>query len=125
MPELQEIGPARQRGIPALLVLLGITFAMAGIGAAITMPQLPSWYAELAKPGFAPPSWAFSPAWAILNLASAAAAWLVWRSGSMWCSSLSQPAVDDSLPSAWSGLSWPAARSCCRLSPLPCSPRGA
>ena len=78
MPELQEIGPARQRGIPALLVLLGITFAMAGIGAAITMPQLPSWYAELAKPGFAPPSWAFSPAWAILNLASAAAAWLVW-----------------------------------------------
>ena len=70
MPELLEIGPARQRGIPALLVLLGITFAMAGIGAAITMPQLPSWYAKLAKPCFAPPSWAFGPDWAILYLAS-------------------------------------------------------
>jgi translocator protein len=52
--------------------------ALAGaLGSLATSPNIPTWYAGLAKPGFTPPNWAFPAAWTILYLMMAAAVWRV------------------------------------------------
>lgn len=37
------------------------------------------WYERLRKPSWRPPNWLFPPAWAVLYVLMAVAAWLVWR----------------------------------------------
>jgi len=39
------------------------------------------WYASLLKPAWNPPAWVFGPAWTVLYVSMAVAAWLVWREG--------------------------------------------
>jgi benzodiazapine receptor len=43
----------------------------------VTRPQIPAWYAQLAKPGFTPPNWAFPVAWTLLYALMAAALWRI------------------------------------------------
>lgn len=62
-----------------LIVAVLICFAAAGIGSLATAPQIPGWYASLAKPTWTPPGWIFGPVWTLLYLMMAVAAWLVWR----------------------------------------------
>jgi translocator protein len=62
-----------------LIVLLILCFAVAGVGGLVTTPNIPNWYADLAKPSWTPPDWIFGPVWSILYLSMAVAAWLVWR----------------------------------------------
>ena len=45
------------------------------------MKAIPTWYTGLAKPSFNPPAWLFGPAWTLLYLMMAVAAWLVWKQG--------------------------------------------
>jgi len=45
------------------------------------MKAIPTWYQGLAKPPFNPPEWLFGPAWTLLYLLMAVAAWLVWKQG--------------------------------------------
>lgn len=64
------------------LVLIGLaaaTFAVGGLGALVTLPQIPGWYRTIAKPDWTPPDWAFGPAWTTLYVLMAIAAFLVWR----------------------------------------------
>ena len=42
-------------------VAILICFAAAGIGSLATTPQIPGWYANLAKPTWTPPGWIFGP----------------------------------------------------------------
>jgi translocator protein len=65
----------------ALVILLILCFAVAGIGGLATAPSIPNWYAGLAKPSWTPPGWIFGPVWSVLYLSMAVAAWLVWRRG--------------------------------------------
>ena len=65
----------------ALVVLLILCFAVAGVGGMATAPSIPNWYAGLAKPSWTPPSWVFGPVWSVLYLSMAVATWLVWRRG--------------------------------------------
>ena len=65
----------------ALVVLLILCFAVAGVGGMATAPSIPNWYADLAKPSWTPPDWIFGPVWSLLYLSMAVAAWLVWRRG--------------------------------------------
>lgn len=65
--------------VVALLVFLGICFAVAGLGSTVTMPATEGWYRTLEKPSWIPPSWVFGPVWSLLYLMMAVAAWLVWR----------------------------------------------
>jgi translocator protein len=58
----------------ALVVLLIICFAVAGLGGLATTPNIPNWYAGLAKPSWTPPAWIFGPVWSVLYLSMAIAA---------------------------------------------------
>lgn len=51
------------------------------VGSLFTRPAIPSWYAQLQKPWFAPPNWLFAPMWISLYLLMAVAAYLVWHKG--------------------------------------------
>jgi tryptophan-rich sensory protein len=62
-----------------LMGLLILCFAVAGVGGAVTIPNIANWYAGLSKPSWTLPDWVFGPVWSILYLSMAVAAWLVWR----------------------------------------------
>ena len=61
-----------------LLAWLAVSFTAAGVGA-IASVDAASFYAQLAKPAWAPPASAFGPVWSVLYLLMGIAAWLVWR----------------------------------------------
>ncbi len=65
----------------ATLGLIGwILFTcLASISGAVTAKTAQSFYASLDKPRWAPPAWLFGPAWGVLYLCMAVAAWSVWR----------------------------------------------
>jgi benzodiazapine receptor len=61
-----------------LLAWLALVFVAAGAGA-IASVDAASFYAQLAKPSWAPPAAVFGPVWSALYLLMGIAAWLVWR----------------------------------------------
>jgi tryptophan-rich sensory protein len=71
------ISPALSR----LFICVGAVLAASAIGSFATMRAIPTWYKGLAKPSFNPPNWLFGPAWTVLYLLMAVAAWLVWKQG--------------------------------------------
>jgi benzodiazapine receptor len=58
--------------------LAALCFGVAGIGGAVTAPEIGSWHAHLNKPSFNPPNAVFGPVWSVLYLLMAIAAGLVW-----------------------------------------------
>lgn len=48
------------------------------IGSIFTAPNIPSWYATLAKPVFNPPNWIFAPVWISLYVLMAISFYLIW-----------------------------------------------
>lgn len=87
----------------ALVGLLLVCFAVAGIGGLATAPNIPTWYTRLVKPAWTPPGWIFGPVWSFLYLSMAVAAWLVWRRGNALVP-LSLFAVQLVFNAAWSWL---------------------
>lgn len=57
--------------------LLGV-FVAAGVGG-FASAHAGDFYAQLVRPAWAPPAWLFGPAWTVLYLLMANAAWLVWH----------------------------------------------
>ena len=68
-------GARRWAGLLGWLVL---SFTAAAIGA-VGSARAAEFYAQIAKPEWAPPQWLFGPVWTVLYLLMAIAAWLVWR----------------------------------------------
>ena len=57
---------------------LALCFAAAGTPVFVSTG---GWYVSLHKPWWNPPGWLFGPAWTLLYVLMAVAAWLVWREG--------------------------------------------
>jgi len=64
------------------LVLSVVGAVVAGSsGAVFTAGAVNSWYREINKPWFTPPSWLFGPAWTTLFILMGIAFYLVWMKG--------------------------------------------
>ncbi|WP_165226655.1 TspO/MBR family protein [Aquisphaera insulae] len=72
--------PPKHPGL-GLIAFVAACFVAASVGGMVTAPNIPGWYAGLAKPSWNPPAWVFGPVWTALYLGMAVAAWLVWRQG--------------------------------------------
>ena len=70
--------PRRIKRRPLLLFVL-VTLAVGALGTIATEPAIPTWYAGLVHPSFAPPNWVFAPVWTTLYVLMAVGAWRVWR----------------------------------------------
>jgi tryptophan-rich sensory protein len=68
----------RGRQALGLLGWVALCFAAAAIGGYASANAGP-FYADLARPAWAPPGSVFGPVWTVLYLLQAVAAWLVWR----------------------------------------------
>lgn len=64
--------------ILGLLGWLLLAFAAAALGGLASV-QAGAFYAELARPAWAPPGWLFGPVWSALYALMGVSAWLVWR----------------------------------------------
>ena len=73
--------PASRGSVVTLVGLLVLTLGLGGLGSLATVPQIPTWYAQLQKPAFNPPNWIFGPVWTTLYVLMAVSLWRVWRSG--------------------------------------------
>ena len=69
---------SKQSQLLGLVAWLAVTFAAAWVGAIASL-DAGSFYAQLARPQWAPPSSLFAPVWSLLYALMAIAAWLVWR----------------------------------------------
>jgi len=69
------------KNIIKLLISIVICQVAGFIGSIFTTPNIPTWYAMIKKPAFAPPNWIFAPVWTTLFLLMGIALYLVWRKG--------------------------------------------
>ena len=70
----------RARKVTALVIALLLCYGAAAVGGLLGTGSDRSWYADLAKPSWTPPSWVFGPVWMVLYGMMAVAVWLVWVS---------------------------------------------
>ncbi len=64
-----------------LALAVAIPLAVGGVSGLITAQGVQSWYPDLIKPWFNPPSWVFGPVWTLLYLMMGFASFLVWQKG--------------------------------------------
>jgi tryptophan-rich sensory protein len=65
----------------ALLLFICVCQAVGAFGAFWTQPEIPGWYAGIAKPSWTPPNAWFGPVWSALYILMSVAAWRVWKAG--------------------------------------------
>ncbi len=74
------LSPRRPAAIPALVLSFLLTGGAAATAATASRASA-AFYAQLDRPLWAPPAWLFGPAWSVLYVLMAIAAWRVWRTG--------------------------------------------
>ena len=88
-----------------LLICIAACELVGYLGSFFTRPAIPTWYAWLKKPAFAPPNWLFAPMWITLYLLMGIAVYLVWQKGAAHAgvrAALAAFAVQLLLNAAWS-----------------------
>ena len=74
-----EEGPRSYGRAAHAAIAICVVFAASFIGNAATMPNIPTWYAEIQKPWFTPPNWLFGPVWTLLFTALIVAFYRILR----------------------------------------------
>ncbi len=69
------------RSLPRLVSAIVVCQLAGIIGSVFTISSIPTWYAELEKPFFAPPNWLFGPVWLALYTLMGVSLYLVWSRG--------------------------------------------
>jgi len=92
---------AQQRALYGFLL---VTLGVGALGSLFTTPAIPTWYAQLNKPGIAPPNWVFAPVWTTLYILMAFAAWRVWKTTGLRSLAMAAFAVQLALNLAWSAI---------------------
>jgi tryptophan-rich sensory protein len=64
-----------------LIASVLICLAAGLIGSIFTTPSIPTWYASLSKPSFAPPNWVFGPVWTTLYILMGISLYLILNKG--------------------------------------------
>ena len=95
--------PKRAQRRSLMFFLLG-TLAVGATASLFTEPSIPTWYAGLIHPGFAPPNWLFAPVWTTLYIVMAVAAWRVWRITGTRSPEMIAYAIQLALNFAWSAI---------------------
>ena len=62
-----------------LIISILASFAAGGVGSLFTFKSIPTWYAQLKKPRYTPPNWAFGPVWTTLYILMGISVFLVWQ----------------------------------------------
>ena len=62
-----------------LIIALALPQLAGFIGSLFTTQAIPTWYATLNRPSFAPPNWLFAPVWTLLFILMGIAFYLVWQ----------------------------------------------
>jgi translocator protein len=76
------VGIQFQKGdILRLAISIAVAWSPGAIGSLLFATGDDSWYQQLDKPWFNPPSWIFGPVWSVLYIATGVALFLVWRNG--------------------------------------------
>ena len=65
-----------------LVISLLLPFLASAIGGLFTASSVSTWYVELSKPSFNPPSWIFGPVWTLLFILMGISLYLVYTSPS-------------------------------------------
>ena len=69
------------KNLPKLIISV-IGCELVGIlGSVFTVSSIPTWYATLNRPSFAPPNWIFGPVWTTLYLLMGVSFYLIWKQG--------------------------------------------
>ena len=79
MQDVEQSRRSTKAQVIGLVVAVVVCYGAALLGNLATMPQIPTWYAGIAKPPWTPPDWLFGPVWSLLYAMMAVAAWLIWR----------------------------------------------
>jgi benzodiazapine receptor len=69
------------KAIVKLISSVSICLLTGFVGSFSTMDSVGTWYADLSKPSFNPPDWAFGVVWPILYVMMGVSAFLIWRKG--------------------------------------------
>lgn len=66
------------KGIGKLVCSVSACLLTGFLGSFVTMDSVSTWYADLSKPSFNPPDWAFGVVWPILYVMMGISAFLIW-----------------------------------------------
>lgn len=72
---------SNSRRLPRLVSAIVVCQLAGVIGSVFTVSSIPTWYAGLEKPFFAPPNWLFAPVWLSLYTLMGVSLYLVWSRG--------------------------------------------
>ena len=68
-------------GIAKLVCSVSVCLLTGLLGSFVTTGSVTNWYADLSRPSFTPPDWAFGVVWPILYVMMGISAFLIWSSG--------------------------------------------
>ena len=93
-----------KQGRRPLFLFLIVTLGVGALASLFTAPAIPTWYAALNRPSFAPSNSVFAPVWTALQILTAIAGWRAWRRTGLKSPEMAAFAIQLALNFAWSVL---------------------